>query len=315
MEHSRRITAQAGDAHLRIPFLDGEPMEPDQQQAFEARIHRLVRLKAALRDAIELEELTLNYQPQYDILTGRVCGVEALARWNRAAGDSIAPAVFIALAERAGLIRLLGAWALRNGCKTAAQWLRIGIPTPTISINVSPRQICGQFTAEIARALELSGLPGERLELEITENVLLANTDMALKCMAQWKRLGVRVALDDFGAGYSNLTYLSKLPIDRLKIDGSLIRGMIRGSRDATIVRTVISLAVDLGITVLAECVETEEQFAMLDEFGCQQAQGYLFAPPASAAAARWLMSERWGARAAAPARKRRKRPAPPVPI
>jgi EAL domain-containing protein (putative c-di-GMP-specific phosphodiesterase class I) len=313
MDYSSRIAAQAGDAQPRILFVDDESMELGQLQALEARIDWLVRLESELRDAIEFEELTLSYQPQYDIRTGRVCGVEALARWNRAAGDSIAPSVFIALAERAGLIRLLGAWALRNGCKTAAQWLGAGVPTPTISINVSPRQICGQFTAEIARALELSGLPGERLELEITENVLLTNTDMALKCMAQWKRLGVRIALDDFGAGYSNLTYLSKLPIDRLKIDGSLIRGMTCGSRDATIVRTVISLAVDLGITVLAECVETEEQLAMLDELGCQQAQGYLFAPAASAAAARWLMGERWGARAAVPARKGRKRAAPPA--
>jgi EAL domain-containing protein (putative c-di-GMP-specific phosphodiesterase class I) len=257
------------------------------------------QLETELRDAIELEGLSLSYQPQYDIRTGRVCGVEALARLIRGAGDSIAPTVFIALAERAGLICLLGEWALRNGCKTAAQWLAAGVPTPTISINVSPRQICGQFTAEIARALELSGLPGECLELEITENVLLSNTEMALKCMAQWKRLGVRIALDDFGAGYSNLAYLSKLPIDRLKIDGSLIRTMTGGSPDTAIVRTVIALAVNLGITVLAECVETEEQLAMLDEFGCQQAQGYLLTPPASAVHARALMSQRWGARLA----------------
>jgi EAL domain-containing protein (putative c-di-GMP-specific phosphodiesterase class I) len=313
MAYSPRITAQAGDAQRRILFIDDEPMEGGLRFDSSAAVrkgdsHRW--LESELRDAIECDGLSLNYQPQYDIRSGRVCGVEALARWIRAGGDSIEPSVFIARAERAGLIGLLGAWALRNGCKTAAQWLAARVPVPTIAINVSPRQICEQFTTEIAQALELSGLPGDRLELEITENVLLSNTDMALKCMAQWKRLGVHIALDDFGAGYSNLSYLSKLPIDRLKIDGSLIRGMIRGSRDTTIVRAVISLAVDLGITVLAECVETEEQFAMLDELGCQQAQGRLLTPPASAAQARALMGARWGAREAvqAPREDRRQR-------
>jgi EAL domain-containing protein (putative c-di-GMP-specific phosphodiesterase class I)/CheY-like chemotaxis protein len=261
--------------------------------------HARRRLEIELQDAIALDGLSLCYQPQFDIRSGQVCGVEALARWVRADGDTIPPSVFISLAEQAGLIRLLGAWALREGCKTAAEWLAGGAPTPTVSINVSPRQICEEFTREIALALELSGLPGEHLELEITESVLMINTEMALRCMVQWKSLGVRIALDDFGAGYSNLAYLSKLPIDRLKIDGSLIRGIsTTGSRDTTIVRAVISLAVELGITVLAECVETEEQLRILDNLGCQQAQGYLLTPPTSAAEARWLMGERWGARA-----------------
>jgi EAL domain-containing protein (putative c-di-GMP-specific phosphodiesterase class I) len=258
------------------------------------------RLETELRDAIALDGLTLCYQPQFDIRSGRACGVEALARWVRADGGSVSPAVFISLAEQAGLIRMLGAWALREGCRTAAEWVAGEAPAPTVSINVSPRQICEQFTSEIALALELSGLPGEYLELEITESVLLINTEMALKCMAQWKRLGVRIAPDDFGAGYSNLSYLSKLPIDRLKIDGSLIRGMSTGSRDITIVRIVISLALELGITVLAECVETEEQLSILDKLGCQQAQGYLLTPPTSATEARRLMGEKWGARARA---------------
>jgi diguanylate cyclase (GGDEF)-like protein len=265
--------------------------------------HARRRLEIELQDAIALDGLSLCYQPQFDIRSGRVCGVEALARWVRADGDTISPSVFISLAEQAGLMPLLGAWALREGCKTAAEWLAGGAPTPTVSINVSPRQICEEFTSEIALALELSGLPGEHLELEITESVLLINTEMALRCMAQWKSLGVRIALDDFGTGYSNLAYLSKLPIDRLKIDGSLIRGISTGSRDTTIVRSVISLAVELGITVLAECVETEEQLRILDNLGCQQAQGYLLTPPTSAAKARRLMGERWGARAPLAAR------------
>jgi diguanylate cyclase (GGDEF)-like protein len=254
-------------------------------------------LESGLRDAIHREELNLYYQPQYDMRTGQACGVEALARWFPAGGAGIAPSTFIPLAEQTGLIGPLGVWALRAATKAAAEWLDDTSRSPLVCVNVSPLQIREGFTAEIAQALEASGLPPDRLELEITESVLVTNIDLALKCLAQWKALGVRIALDDFGTGYSSLSYLTRLPIDRLKIDGSLIRGMTTESRDTIIVRAVISLCREFGFTTLAEGVETEVQYAMLDDLGCEQVQGYLLARPAPLAEARDLMRKRWGTR------------------
>jgi diguanylate cyclase (GGDEF)-like protein len=257
------------------------------------------RLEAALREAIQGAELTLAYQPQFDIRSGVACGVEALARWHSAPDASVPPSVFIPLAEQAGLIGSLGEWALRTSCRTAADWARQRLAAPPVSVNVSAYQIREEFTGEIAEALERSGLEAGQLELEITESVLVTNIDLALKCLAQWKRLGVRIALDDFGTGYSSLGYLARLPIDRLKIDGSLVRGMTSRSKDTTIVRAVISLGRELGFTVLAEGVENEAQLSLLRELGCEQAQGYLMTPPTSAAEANVLMGRPWGARAA----------------
>jgi EAL domain-containing protein (putative c-di-GMP-specific phosphodiesterase class I)/FixJ family two-component response regulator/HPt (histidine-containing phosphotransfer) domain-containing protein len=254
-------------------------------------------LESSLRDAIHREQLELYYQPQYDIRSGQACGVEALARWFPADGVSIAPSTFIPLAEQAGLIEPLGAWALRTATMAAAEWLDDTSRPPLVCVNVSPLQICEGFTTDIAQALEASGLPPDRLELEITESVLVTNIDLALKCLAEWKTLGVRIALDDFGTGYSSLSYLTRLPIDRLKIDGSLIRGMTTDSRDTIIVRAVISLCREFGFTTLAEGVETDVQFAMLDDLGCEQVQGYLLARPAPLTEARELMRRCWGAR------------------
>ena len=263
------------------------------------KAHQQRRLETELRDAIQSAQLTLHYQPQYDLRTGRSCGVEALARWYRADGQTISPTVFIPIAEEAGLIGDLGTWALGSACRTAVRWTRDGVRLPVLSVNVSTQQICPAFTGIIKHALEASGLPAERLELEITESVLIGNVDLTLDCLASWKRLGVRIAVDDFGTGYSSLNYLSRLPIDRLKMDKSLIQQMTTQAREATIVRAVVTLGRELGFTVLAEGVETEEQLAMLVELGCQQAQGYLLTPPTLADRAAVLMGKRWGQRQA----------------
>jgi diguanylate cyclase (GGDEF)-like protein len=255
------------------------------------------RLEASLRSAIEREEMELHFQPQYDIRSGQVCGVEALTRWFRAGGSPVSPAMFIPLAEQSGLIDALGAWALRSGCEAAMRWKSDHEPPPTVCVNVSTQQINEPFTAVIERALEATGLPAERLELEITESVLISNADVVLECLAQWKRLGVRVAVDDFGTGYSSLSYLSRLPVDRLKVDKSLVQGMMGEPKDAAIVRAVLSLSRELGFTVIAEGVETEAQLAMLADLGCQQAQGYLLAAPAEAAEVSAMMHSRWGMR------------------
>jgi diguanylate cyclase (GGDEF)-like protein/PAS domain S-box-containing protein len=276
--------------HGGIEFHSGNPERHAQQ-----RLH----LETGLRQAIERNELVVHYQPQFDVRTGRECGVEALARWFPRNGEAISPAVFIPLAERTGLICSLGSWVLQSACATVSRWQLGGQAPPTLCINVSTHQVRQEFGQILARALSVSGFPADRLELEITESILIENPELALECLAQWKRLGVRIAVDDFGTGYSSLSYLSRLPVDRLKIDKSLVHRMIDESRSETIVRTVVSLGRELGFAVIAEGVETEEQFQRLQELGCPQVQGYLFAAPGPAIEARALLGSRWGARGA----------------
>ncbi|HEX4376065.1 MAG TPA: EAL domain-containing protein, partial [Steroidobacteraceae bacterium] len=182
------------------------------------------RIEVGLADAIERSELTLHYQPEYDLDSGRLCGLEALARWQRPDIGDVAPGVFIPLAEHTGLINSLGRWALSSACQQAARWFQEGLPVPVIAVNVSSRQIHEEFSNQIAATLNATGLPARCLELEINETLLAGNIDETARCLAQWKALGVRVALDDVGTGYCSLSYLVRLPIDRLKIDGSLIR-------------------------------------------------------------------------------------------
>jgi diguanylate cyclase (GGDEF)-like protein len=263
---------------------------------------RRLRLRMDLRNAVENSELTLHYQPQFEVHSGRACGVEVLARWFRINGDAVEPRVFIPLAEKTGLIGALGARVLQQACETVACWHNPGELPPTLCVNVSTHQIDENMCAVIRRAIESAGLPAERLELEITEGSLMRNPDAVLECFRQWKELGVRIAVDDFGTGYSSFSYLSRLPVDRLKLDRSLIHSLTATRKDAAIVRSIIALGKDLGVSVIAEGVETEEQFRMLRNLGCLQVQGYLLARPGPPQEARSLLMNRWGMRHAEPA-------------
>jgi EAL domain-containing protein (putative c-di-GMP-specific phosphodiesterase class I) len=249
------------------------------------------RIEVGLADAIERSELTLHYQPEYDLDCGRLCGIEALARWWRPDVGDIAPGVFIPLAEHTGLINSLGRWALLSACQQAAHWFQEGLPVPAIAVNVSSRQIHEEFSNQIAATLNATGLPARFLELEINEALLAGDIEDIARCLAQWKALGVRIALDDFGTGYCSLSYLARLPIDRLKIDGSLIRRAPTNPKDRILIRSIIALAREFGVAVLAEGVETPEQFNLLREFGCRQMQGYLLQRPGSADEARKLLA------------------------
>ena len=249
------------------------------EPAMDAMVRERRTLEADLEAALPKREFELDFQPILDIASGEVVGAEALMRWRSPSRGLVSPEDFIAAAEETGLIVQLGDWALRKACSVAANWPR----DVRIAVNVSAAQIkSGGFARSVISALAFSGLPANRLELEITETVMMDESDTVLKTLSQLRGLGVRIALDDFGTGYSSLGYLRRFPVDKIKIDRSFIHDLDR--RDtAAIVRTVIGLGAELGITVTAEGVETETQLEMLRRAGCGEAQGYLIGVPAKA--------------------------------
>ena len=258
--------------------------------------HRLP-LDILLSEAVMQRELMVHYQAQYEVDGGRGCGVEALARWTLRDGTEISPTVFIPIAERTSLICRLGAWVLEQACQTVVAWGAAGGRPATLSVNVSAHQINGDFYGTIERVLASTGLAPERLELEITESALIADAESAIESLDRYKALGVRIAIDDFGTGYSSLCYLARLPVDRLKLDKSFVHRMTYEKKTAAIIKSVLALGAEMDITVLAEGIETERQFAMLQDWGCKQVQGFLFAKPAPAAEARALLLTPFGAR------------------
>ena len=277
------------DSKLNFVFL--EQVFHDEPEARE------LPLASLLTKAVMRNELMVHFQPQYEAQGGRGCGVEALARWTLPGGEEISPTIFIPIAERIGMIGPLGEWVLQHSCATVGAWDEAAGCTTTLSVNVSTHQINKQFCASLERILKRTGFPGHRLELEITESALIANADFAIECFEIWRDLGVQIAVDDFGTGYSSLNYLSRLPLDRLKIDRSFVHRMPFEKRTLAIVRSVLALGSDMDMMVLAEGIETEREFCMLQDLGCKQVQGFLFAKPAPAAEAQALLSIPWGAR------------------
>jgi diguanylate cyclase (GGDEF)-like protein/PAS domain S-box-containing protein len=239
-------------------------------------------LENALRRAVERDEFRLHYQPVVRTEDGRMVGAEALVRWQHPDRGLVQPAEFIPLAEETGLIAPIGRWVLQEACRQAAGWLDgDGSTGLHVSVNLSPRQLAETDLAEVvARALRETGLPPGALWLEITESALVEDAEATIATLLSLKRLGVRLCLDDFGSGYSSLGYLKRLPVDVLKIDRSFIDTMCSDPRDASIVSATVRLAHDLGLTPVAEGVETEAQMETLRELGCDLAQGFLFARP-----------------------------------
>ena len=234
-------------------------------------------LEADLRRALLEGQFELFYQPLIHAATEGLAGFEALVRWNHPARGLVSPAEFIALAEETGLIRPLGAWVLGRACADAAGW-----PAHVkVAVNLSPVQfVRGTLVGEVKQALAASGLAPGRLELEITESVLLQDDDATLAVLHQLRGLGVRIAMDDFGTGYSSLSYLRRFPFDKIKIDQSFVRGMAEHEDCSAIVRAVVGLGRSLGMTVNAEGVETAGQLSALRAEGCAEVQGYLFSRP-----------------------------------
>ena len=243
----------------------------------EMNAHIQVRrkLETDLREALEKEELALFYQPLVCLETRKVTGFEGLMRWTHPERGTIQPADFIALAEEAGLVSELGEWALRRACAQAARW-----PSPVkVSINLSPLQIKRDLIEVVLQALAASGLPPHRLELEITELVLLQDSQNTLATLHQLRQLGVRIVMDDFGRGYCSLSYLRSFPFDKIKIDRAFIADMDRSDQTRALVEAIVGLGNSLGMVTVAEGVENFGQLEMVRGFGCAEAQGYYFSP------------------------------------
>lgn len=242
-------------------------------------------LENHLRHAAELGELTLHYQPQVDIASGRVVGVESLLRWQHPTRGDISPGVFIPLAEETGLIDSLGDWVLHTACRQGCTWLDQGIGPITVAINLSARQLhAPDLGRRIGAALADTGLPPELLEIEITESVAMHDTEATIETLRTLRQLNVRLSVDDFGTGFSSLSYLRRFPIDKLKIDQSFVRHLVSNDNDAAIAQAIISIGHSLRLTVIAEGVTDSEQLARLRDWRCDQYQGYLYSGPLPAA-------------------------------
>jgi diguanylate cyclase (GGDEF)-like protein len=248
------------------------------------RVSKRLDLERDLHHALDRNELELHYQPVLDIPTGRVTGFEALLRWNHPAWGQVSPLTFIPVAEETGLIIDIGAWALRQACDQMQQWRRelSGGEDLTIAVNVSARQLRNSgIVGRVQRALFESGLPRSALTLELTESTLMENPTGAPEVLGQLKALGVSLAIDDFGTGYSSLAYLRGFPVDTVKIDRAFVMNVDDAdSADATLVAAIVAMADALGISTVAEGVESELQAARLVELGCHLAQGFLYARP-----------------------------------
>lgn len=258
-----------------------------------ARALHWMSLEHQLRSALAQDELSLHYQPQVCLADGRICGVEALIRWKTSELGIISPVDFIPLAEETGLIVSIGEWAIHTACQQNKQWQDAGLKPLLIAVNVSAHQItAGTLPGIVRSALQQSGLTPQCLEIELTESVLMRETDVALQQIAELRRMGLKVSLDDFGTGYSSLGYLSRFSLDKLKIDQCFVRNITTDPKSAAIAHATIALAHGLGITVIAEGVETEEQLAYLREAGCDEIQGFLISPPVPASELAALLSK-----------------------
>lgn len=294
--------------HAELAMYAAKQQGKNTHQFFSAEMHLRAQerrdLEGKLRRALQNDEFFLVYQPQIDLRSGRMFGVEALLRWRHPVDGMISPAKFIPVAEETGLILPLGEWVLRAACAQNQAWLAAGQPPLQMAVNFSGHQVRQKGVAAlVGRVLRETGLAPNYLELELTESSLMENAQETIRTLVELKALGIQLSVDDFGTGYSSLSYLKHFPIDRLKIDQSFTRDIEEDPDDRGIVEAIIGLARSLALRVIAEGVETEGALAILQRLGCDEAQGYYFAKPLEAAALGDLRSN-W-----------QPQPAPPRPI
>jgi diguanylate cyclase (GGDEF)-like protein len=248
----------------------------------EAEAQSLERLsfEASLRRALQRNEFSLHYQAKLDLTSGQIAGVEALLRWQHPDLGTVPPMQFLPLAEETGLIVPIGQWVLRSACAQNMAWQRQGLPPVCVAVNIAARQFGDSLPGDIQAALQAAGMPGELLELELTEGTVMANPDRAVKLLGAIKAMGVRIAIDDFGSGYSSLAQIKRFPIDTLKVDRSFIRQIGSEPADGTVTEAIIAMGKTLSLTVVAGGVETQAQQAFLSAHACDQLQGYHFSKP-----------------------------------
>lgn len=245
------------------------------------RAQRRLTIEICLRKALERGELTLHYQPQVDLKQGRVAGAEALLRWNSPELGALSPAEFIPVAEESGLIVPIGEWVLESACRQALEWERSGLPPLYIAVNLSARQFRHKdLVGSVARILAETGLAPSRLDLELTESILLGDSSTALDILSKFRDLGVNLSIDDFGTGYSSLSYLNRFPLDHLKVAQEFVRAIPDDNNSKAIARAIVVLAKNLGLKVIVEGVETVAQLRFFAAMGCEYVQGYLFSKP-----------------------------------
>lgn len=256
-----------------------------------------LQIETELRRAIEREELMLHYQPIISLKSHNIVGFEALLRWRNAKRGIVSPTEFIPVAEETGLIVPIGCWVLNTACRQMYHWQQ-QFPSPhplTMHINLSGKQFTPQLIEQIRQVLQETGLPAQSLKLELTESILMENADLAVSALNQLRELGIQLAIDDFGTGYSSLSYLHRFPIDTLKIDQSFISRVDFDGEQLAIARTIMTLAWNLGMDVVAEGVETPKQLAQLRALHCEYAQGYLFSKPLDVQGIEQLMQTELG--------------------
>ncbi|MBL8520946.1 MAG: EAL domain-containing protein [Betaproteobacteria bacterium] len=246
------------------------------------RVQDRLLVESSLRDSLTGGGLTLAYQPKFDVRSRTITGVEALARWNHAKLGSVPPSVFIAIAEESDLICDLGHWVLKEACAQIAQWRELGLPALPIAVNLSARQITPTLPAQLFSCARDRGVAPDMLELEVTETMLIARPESSRKVLEQVTRHGNRIVLDDFGVGYSSMAYVKLLHLNGIKIDRSFVADVVADRHDRAIVSAIVGLAHGLGLKVVAEGVETEDQLDALEELGCDEAQGFLLCRPIS---------------------------------
>jgi diguanylate cyclase (GGDEF)-like protein len=237
-------------------------------------------LENDLRHAIEQGDLLLHYQPQVETLTGEVVGVEALMRWQHPELGLVPPFKFIPLAEEMGLIGALGEWGLEEACRHMVELQTLGLELPQVSVNVSALQFNQAFIRRVSEVLTETGLHPKRLQLELTEGIMVDDTEATIQALSHMKELGVQLSIDDFGTGYSSLSYLSRFPLDELKIDRSFVIDINKSENDASLVIAIIAMARSMKLQLVAEGVETQEQYHFLRNHGASVIQGYLFSKP-----------------------------------
>jgi diguanylate cyclase (GGDEF)-like protein/PAS domain S-box-containing protein len=250
-------------------------------ETMDAESRRRAQILASLRKAIDKGEFRLVYQPRMSLSDGRITGVEALIRWHSAELGDISPMTFIPLAEESGLIIPIGEWVLQEACQTLKRWRNHQLMDLSMAVNVSAIQLLrGNLTQTLKRVLEETGIPADRLELEITESMVMENAEQSTIILNEIRTLGISLAIDDFGTGYSSLVYLKRLPINTLKIDKAFVGDLVDDPDDEAITATIITMSHSLGLNVIAEGVENEQQLRYLREQGCDEIQGYWLSPP-----------------------------------